>query len=248
MGQVDSRLFMRTAAEAVEQLARAPDLSALEQAADVQFSRLGCELTVGALIRKRAGLEQEVGILFGDGEHPWVRHYEARGLAAVCPISASAGARPLSWQEIRARPLPRPQRAVFGELSDFALHEGHIVHVAGFGAASVVVSSAGARIEVDDPLVRTLLHLISVNYGAFALGHWSQDHGLPRPEPGPLSARQVDCLRWALEGKSSAEIAQILRLSQRTVDEHFHKACAALGVRTRIQACANAVRLGLIVL
>jgi DNA-binding CsgD family transcriptional regulator len=65
--------------------------------------------------------------------------------------------------------------------------------------------------------------------------------------PPRLSARQLECLAWAQEGKSAGDIGQILGLSGRTVEGHLAKACAALGVRTRVQAVVRARSLGLLV-
>jgi len=56
-----------------------------------------------------------------------------------------------------------------------------------------------------------------------------------------LSRRQLQCLYWAGEGKSARDIGQIIGISGRTVEGHLAKACALLGVRTRVQAV---VRLG----
>ncbi len=61
-----------------------------------------------------------------------------------------------------------------------------------------------------------------------------------------LSAREVECLCWAGRGKSSTDIGVILGLSGRTVDSYLAKACAKLGVRTRIEAVALAVERGLL--
>ncbi len=61
-----------------------------------------------------------------------------------------------------------------------------------------------------------------------------------------LKPRQLECLHWARQGKSSTVTGLILGISGRTVDEHIAHACDALGVRTRIQAVARAVMLGLI--
>lgn len=61
-----------------------------------------------------------------------------------------------------------------------------------------------------------------------------------------LSKRQVECLLWAREGKSSTDIGAILGISPRTVDDHLAAACAKLGVRTRTQAVAEAMRRGLL--
>ena len=66
------------------------------------------------------------------------------------------------------------------------------------------------------------------------------------PRPPRLTDRQLECLYWAQEGKSSADIGQILGISPRTVDGHFAKICAILGVRTRVQAVVRARELGLL--
>jgi len=54
-----------------------------------------------------------------------------------------------------------------------------------------------------------------------------------------LSERQLDCLRLAARGLTSAGIGGRLSLSPRTVDEHLMLACRTLGVRTRVQAVAR---------
>jgi DNA-binding CsgD family transcriptional regulator len=61
-----------------------------------------------------------------------------------------------------------------------------------------------------------------------------------------LSARQLECLAWAQEGKSAGDIGQIIGISGRTVEGHLAKACEALGVRTRVQAVVRARELGLL--
>ena len=60
-----------------------------------------------------------------------------------------------------------------------------------------------------------------------------------------ITARQLECLRWAGEGKSASDIGVILGISARTVEGHIARTCALLGVRTRIQAVVLAKDLGL---
>lgn len=62
----------------------------------------------------------------------------------------------------------------------------------------------------------------------------------------PLSRRQIECLFWVQEGKSSRDIGLILDISHRSVERHVFKACAALGVKTRLQAVIRARSLGVI--
>jgi len=61
-----------------------------------------------------------------------------------------------------------------------------------------------------------------------------------------LSPRQIECLFWVQEGKSSRDIAVILGISHRMVERHVFRACQKLGVRTRLQAVIRARSLGLI--
>lgn len=68
----------------------------------------------------------------------------------------------------------------------------------------------------------------------------------PRAVEGLLTTRQRECLEWAQAGKSSSDIGLILGLSRRTVDEHLGDALDRLGVRTRVQAVAAAIKLGLL--
>jgi DNA-binding CsgD family transcriptional regulator len=54
----------------------------------------------------------------------------------------------------------------------------------------------------------------------------------------PLSGTQLNFLRWAAEGKSSADIAAISGATRRTVDYHFAEILRKLGVASRVQAVA----------
>ena len=62
----------------------------------------------------------------------------------------------------------------------------------------------------------------------------------------PLTERQLECLRWAAAGKSSADIGAIVGLSSRTVDDHLAAACRRLQVRTRVQAVVLARDAGVV--
>ncbi len=68
--------------------------------------------------------------------------------------------------------------------------------------------------------------------------------GVARNELWPklveLNEREVETLTWAARGKTSAEIAQILGLSKRTVDFHIDNARTKLGAATRVEAAIKA--------
>jgi DNA-binding response OmpR family regulator len=60
------------------------------------------------------------------------------------------------------------------------------------------------------------------------------------PKSVGLNNREVETLTWVARGKTSAEIAQILGLTKRTVDFHIDNARAKLGAATRTEAVLKA--------
>lgn len=62
----------------------------------------------------------------------------------------------------------------------------------------------------------------------------------------PLTTREVSCLQWAAQGKTSWEVGMILGLSERTVNFHIHNACRKLNVHSRQAAIALALQTGLL--
>ncbi|TCR91293.1 autoinducer binding domain-containing protein [Rhizobium sp. BK376] len=61
-----------------------------------------------------------------------------------------------------------------------------------------------------------------------------------------LNDREIDCLNWTAAGKTSAEIADILGLSEHTVNHYLNRATKKLDTVNRTQAVAKALRIGLI--
>ena len=61
-----------------------------------------------------------------------------------------------------------------------------------------------------------------------------------------LSDREIQIVRWTSEGKTSAEIAIILGLSEHTVNSYIAAVLRKLHVVNRAQMVASAIRSGLI--
>jgi DNA-binding response OmpR family regulator len=60
------------------------------------------------------------------------------------------------------------------------------------------------------------------------------------PKLAGLNDREVEVLTWVARGKTSAEIAQIVGLTKRTIDFHIDNARAKLGASTRTEAVIKA--------
>ncbi|MEK9944831.1 MAG: helix-turn-helix domain-containing protein [Alphaproteobacteria bacterium] len=65
-----------------------------------------------------------------------------------------------------------------------------------------------------------------------------------RPIPR-LSPRETECLEWTAQGKTTWEIAQILCLSDSTVNYYIRNAMKKLAVHTKAHAVSKAAVLGM---
>ena len=67
-----------------------------------------------------------------------------------------------------------------------------------------------------------------------------------QPERPALTPRELDALRWTMEGKTAWEVGAVLGISERTVVFHVTNAMHKLGCNNKQQAVLKALRLGLI--
>lgn len=86
---------------------------------------------------------------------------------------------------------------------------------------------------------------VSADLSGLLLGAARRDSGSRRPS---LSAREIEVLRLAAEGRSNREIGELLFLSENTVKNHLSRINEKLGVRSRTAAVTRAVRDGLLAL
>jgi LuxR family quorum sensing-dependent transcriptional regulator len=182
-------------------------------------------------------------ILSGRVDPAWSLRYASQGFAAVDPVLAALfeTRKPFTWREAAARrPSPTAQR-VLGEARDVTgVDEALVVpiHDRMGEIAAVILSGEGVIFDAE---VRPVLHLASVYFSGVA-----RDLEEPTPPAAHcvLTARQLECLRWVMDGKSDWEIGEILGISEHTAHNHIEAAKRTLGVGTRIQASVHAWRHG----
>jgi DNA-binding CsgD family transcriptional regulator len=90
------------------------------------------------------------------------------------------------------------------------------------------------------PIVRSSLHLLAELCFAHAIALESK---ALRRDQSVLSPRETECLRLSARGKTDGEIGRTLGISPRTARFHIENVKKKLGVATRVQAVAEALRL-----
>lgn len=114
--------------------------------------------------------------------------------------------------------------------------------------ATIFMSFAGSR--PSGPFFKTLqrrlglLHVATLTFHLLRRTYMSDQparNALPS-----LSERERQCLGWIARGKSSWETAQIMAISERTVNFHIENVKRKFDVRSRLQLVYNAALLGLV--
>ncbi|HYE00565.1 MAG TPA: response regulator transcription factor [Alphaproteobacteria bacterium] len=101
----------------------------------------------------------------------------------------------------------------------------------------------GRRLGADDYLTKPIDFDLLVEVVKARLVRVAR--ALNKPAPA-LTEREAEALAWVARGKSSADTAVLMGISERTVNFHVENAMAKLGVATRVQAVLAAGRAGLI--
>jgi DNA-binding CsgD family transcriptional regulator len=99
--------------------------------------------------------------------------------------------------------------------------------------------------DVDLTRMVADIHLLAA-YSQEAAIRLLQPQADVRPPARRLSPREREVLQWTAQGKTSWAVAQILSVSEHTVEFHVKNAMAKLGASNRNMAIARASALGLI--
>lgn len=200
--------------------------------------------------------DQSDYLYFEDFNNAWSSSYARLGQVKVecadARIQFSARALPAMAWDLRGRssyPIPGQKllqvfRNTLRTADEYELRGGLTVPIANRGVRWSFLSFTH-----DSPIdPREMIAVIaSADYFAHCL-QASLDRLLrPRTsQPIALSIRELDVLRWTAAGRTSAQIAQAMRISESTVNFHLRRATAKLDVKGRRAASAKAMALGLI--
>lgn len=150
------------------------------------------------------------------------------------------GTLPVDWSELPK--VDRTTRNFFGEAMEFGVRQNGVSipirdHLHG---KAVLTLNSDLRIHEWRRYKRGILA------DAIYLGCLIQSDivaEISSAAPGPrLSNREKEVLKWAAVGKTAWETAQIMTVSNSTVNHHLYNACAKLQVTNKTHAVAKAIR------
>jgi DNA-binding CsgD family transcriptional regulator len=160
----------------------------------------------------------------------------------MLPAAGRLSAAPFTWVELlRDRKQTQKQIAFHNWVRELGVIDGYAVPIHLPGGDVGLCVSISTHI-IDDTEERLALHMASL----YAHGRCRALGGLTEASSvkAPLSPRELECLKWVLDGKSDTDIGKILGISHTTVHFHVERVKKKLGVRTRTQAAAMVMALG----
>lgn len=179
----------------------------------------------------------------------WRERYDTLGYLRIDPIvhHIMSSSLPLIWDEVeRSDPVVD---AFFREASEHGLAHGVSSPVAGrHGDIAVLSLARGDRRPIAGDAVerhrlRSRLHWLATVLHESVRRLVLTGDGAPQVS-APLSDREKDCLLWAADGKTTADIGRALGITERTVLFHIESAGRKLGVSGRHSIIGRAVALG----
>jgi DNA-binding CsgD family transcriptional regulator len=174
----------------------------------------------------------------------WLREYQANDYVRIdmLPAMARLTAAPFTWRELLRDREQTPKQLAFHErVRELGVIDGYAVPIHSPGG-DVGLCVSVATHPIEEPEERVALHIASLyaHERCRALGGLTDASSVK----APLSPRELECLKWVLDGKSDTDIGEILGISHTTVHFHIERVKKKLGVRTRTQAAAMIMTLG----
>jgi len=187
-------------------------------------------------------LEADAPLVLTTYPAPWVERYGENRYDRIDPVIARAVGTmlPFTWTiDSLRQPASRKLKAFLDEAAQAGIRRGVTIpiHDRQGKASSLTLAEFGSEPEFQDRIDRHqhALHLIALHLHARL-----REDERPRPQARPtLTPREVACLQWAAKGKSASDIAEIMRISRRTVVFHTENAKQKFGVATLPQAIAR---------
>lgn len=196
------------------------------------------------------GADTADDVLLTNYDSAWRERYVEKSYKYYDPaaVVSRRSRLPFWWdQKDFLQPFVKSQQRVFLEAREFRINAGYSIPVAGpHGDQAVFTLAASSNADMMDAvrasgpqLLVTALHAHDRVMEIFRTEHTVEK--LPS-----FTARELECLKWTSEGKTSEGIGDILCISSATVNYHLNKVVKKLDATNRHHAAIIALKNNLI--
>ena len=184
-------------------------------------------------------------VLLNNYPRAWQERYQKQNYLAQDPTvrQGRLSTAPFRWDDA----MFKDSREMWEEAQTHGLHHGWSQSsLDGSGNASLL-TLARSHDKITDLELQSNEHamrwLVSIAHLALSNAYLSNLREHLKPN---LTERELEVLRWSADGKSAAEIGDILSISKNTVDFHIKNAVLKLQTSNKTAAVARAVMMGLL--
>lgn len=175
----------------------------------------------------------------------WFEIYIKENYVAVDPVVRLCrnSVNPFDWNEAPFNREVEPKALeVMNRASDFRMSNGFCIPIHGLTGYEACVSLGGVNLDLS-PRTKPAIHLM----GMYAFEHIRQLMTAKNESRfDRLTPREREVLTWTAVGKTAAEVAEIMNLSKRTVDEYSVRAARKLRAQNKTHAVVKALQQRLI--
>ncbi|MGB9154820.1 MAG: LuxR family transcriptional regulator [Alphaproteobacteria bacterium] len=174
----------------------------------------------------------------------WMKHYAEKNYLQHDPtyryIGHKSGA--VTWKDLqKTQEFSKKEKREMDEAEEAGLKNGVALAIHGPSG-----QTAGFGFVSGQRLYKNELGILYALANQFHLAYKSFNKTSDTLPPVTLSDRQKEVLEWSSIGKSYGEIANIMKISNATVDDHFRQIYKKLDSNDKMSAFVKAVKLGLI--
>jgi DNA-binding CsgD family transcriptional regulator len=202
----------------------------------------------GSSLCPRPG-QEAVSYVFTTLPTEWVSRYDQAGYAEVDPrvLYSFESAIPFVWDQDSERGKSERLDGFLDDAFEHGIGSGVSFSVRSALGGFVLVAFNSPRARLDDlrrfEISRNLGDMVLLGiYFHEIFMKTVIERGLPPKSQGaPLSPQEKRCLTLAAHGYTSRRIAELLNISERTVELYFSQLRSKLDVRTRNEAVGKAI-------
>jgi DNA-binding CsgD family transcriptional regulator len=212
---------------------------------DIGFSRFAFHLV------RAADYSDRILTVLTDYPDEWIRRYTDQSYLYKDAVHNQAlhTMAPFEWSSLRKKDDAKQAGLIFDEAAEFHLKDGLSIPTRGmnqtFSVFSAVAdgteSERAEAIKLNGATVALLAPLIHETAGKLV-----KSDAMPIGDASALTAREREVMKWVASGKISADIAEILKIGEATVNAHVQAAAEKLNATTRTHAAVLAVLAGIV--